>query len=77
MLKSRALVVHPVLAALFPALFLFSRNVGEFRLGDLLRPAAFAAVFAVAAFAGLSLIMENARKAGASEKTEKPAASPK
>ncbi|MHC4712727.1 MAG: hypothetical protein ACYTAN_05560, partial [Planctomycetota bacterium] len=55
--------LHPILFAAFPVLFIFSRNVAGFPVRDMVRPLAIAVGVAAAAWAILSVLLRNARKA--------------
>jgi len=63
-MKRGTIVLHPILFAVFPTLFLFAQNLGGFRLGEMAPPAVSAAVIAGAAWLGLAFLMKNGRKAG-------------
>ena len=59
----RPIPLHPPLFALFPILFFYSRNLGEFRIHALLAPAAQAVILTVAAWVGVGWLLKNFRKA--------------
>jgi hypothetical protein len=60
----RALVIHPLLFAIFPALFLYSRNIDSFRVGTILGPIAATACLTLVSWLVLSLVLGDMRKAG-------------
>ncbi len=60
----RALILHPVLFAVFPVLFIFSRNAAGFPVADIVRPLAVAGGVAAALWMILAIFLRNARKAG-------------
>ena len=57
-------VVHPLLFAAFPVLFLYSRNVGQTPLWLIVRPLVVLTAIALLLGLGLTLLLKNAHKAG-------------
>ncbi len=57
-------VIHPLLFAAFPVLFLYSQNVGETPLWIVVRPLVMLTVIALLLWLGLTLLLKNAHKAG-------------
>jgi len=62
----RAPAIHPVLFAVFPVLFLFAHNQRDLDFRDLLKPLAAATLGAAAAWAIVSLLARDARRAALS-----------
>ena len=60
----RTFIVHPLLFAAYPVLFLYLQNIRQFRLGVVVEPLAVLVVAAAALWGVLSLILRNTRKAG-------------
>jgi hypothetical protein len=56
-------VIHPVLFALFPILFLFAHNMKEMSLGETLRPTVLVLSFTLLLWLVLALLSKNLRKA--------------
>jgi len=60
----KPLIIHPLLFSVFPILFLFSHNIEQLPINEMLIPIAVTACFALASWALLSAIFKNTRKAG-------------
>jgi hypothetical protein len=61
--KKRTLILHPFLFAVFPVLFFFSHNLGGLELDEMYGPAAEWFGVSLVVWAGLTLVLRNARKA--------------
>lgn len=57
-------VIHPLLFAAFPVLFLYSRNVGQIPLWLVVRPLVVLTAIALLLGLGLTVLLKNAHKAG-------------
>ena len=62
--NSRTLILHPVLLALFPVLFLFSINVNELVPMDILIPLGGVTLFTILIWFVLGIALKNNKKAG-------------
>lgn len=62
--ERKPVVLHPFLLALFPALFLYSRNMGEFPTGVVLVPLVEAVCLSAAGFAVLLAVLRDRARAG-------------
>ncbi|MHC4714868.1 MAG: sulfatase-like hydrolase/transferase [Planctomycetota bacterium] len=62
-LIGRPIAFHPLLFAVFPILFLFSHNLGDYRITEILGLMAQTSALALVTWAGLALLLRNAAKA--------------
>ena len=69
-------IVHPLLLAVFPVLFIFAANVQAFGIEVTLRPTAKALFWTAVGWAALSLAFRSARKAAATTCTDGEALPP-
>lgn len=58
------LVVHPLLFAAWPVLFLYARNIGETPTWEAVRLLAYTVAVGAAVFAALAVVLRDARRAG-------------
>lgn len=59
----RTIILHPLLFAAFPVLFFFSKNAGEYRLGEMLKLLAEVVALTAVVWAALGFLLRNARRA--------------
>jgi hypothetical protein len=57
------IIIHPILFALFPVLFLYARNIRDFPIGVIVRPCLVAAAIAAVAWVVLGVALRNWAKA--------------
>ena len=63
-MMKKAIIIHPLLFAVYPILFLYSHNLGEAAFQDTLIPFAITVGFTMSAWVVLGLVLKNWKKSG-------------